>query len=85
MPLAFLINMKNKNFKVYVQVFLIILISLILSGIHVVVGAFSEIAIHRASFVSDSSLIYAFQEAFREIFFGIQFTNPLFIFELLFL
>ena len=83
-PLSFLLKRRSKNFIIYAKVLSIILIGAALTGIYVVIGTlFGAEEIHRAAFVIDSNgFISTFIDVFGNIFFGLQFFKPLFIFDL---
>ena len=70
-PLSFLLNNKNKNFSIYLQIFSVIFISATLSNIHVVIGSILFDPIHREAItiISNAGLPYikVFQNFFTYI------------------
>ena len=89
-PLSFLLKeslfLKDriKNYNVFFQTYLVILISLILTGIHVVIGSFSELESHREAFIIDNtnSILIHIIEAFKKIYYGLNFSEPLYFFDI---
>ena len=92
MPLSFLLNRKNFLLNIHIKVFLTILIPLILSSLHIIIGSLLGITIHREAFAFNNDLISSFINSFIG-FFSLQihdftyiFTTPLTIlFGILFL
>ena len=83
MPLSFLLNNKNKNLRIYLQIFSIIFISSILSNIHLVIGSVLSDPIHRGvgnAWGTENDIILPFLEAFKNFFTYINPKSALFIF-----
>jgi len=82
MPLAFLLKNKNKNLNIYLQVFSVILFSLILSNMHLVIGAILGDPVHREIFnVKENDIIISFLRTFKSFFIG-NLQRPEFIFRI---
>ena len=82
-PLSFLLKNKSKNLKIYLQVFLVILISSTLSNIHLVIGSILSDPIHREAWTAAGSNIYLpFLESFKKFIFYADPKGALFIFYL---
>jgi hypothetical protein len=89
-PLSFLLKesvlLKDriKNYNVFFQIYSIILISLILTGIHIVIGSFSELVSHREAFIIDNtnSILIHIIDTFKKIYYGLQFSKPLYFFDI---
>lgn len=82
-PLSFILNNKNKNLRIYLQIFSIIFVSSILSNIHLVIGSVFSDPIHRVAqntWSTDYSVIMLFLEAFKKFFTYINPKSALFIF-----
>ena len=56
-PLSFLLKNKSKNLKIYLQVLLVIIISSILSDIHLVIGSVLSDPIHREAWNVGNKII----------------------------
>ncbi len=79
-PLSLLLSTKKKNLNIYLQIFSIILISLILANIHLIIGSAAGDPIHREIWDSkNADIITSFILSFKSLFFT-NLTNPWFIF-----
>ena len=79
-PLSFLLNNKNKNLNIYLQIFSVIFISSILSNIHLVIGSILSDPIHREAWIAGNNINLPFLKSFKDF---ITYVNPkgaLFIF-----
>ena len=81
-PLSFFIKKKKIFLSVHSKIFLTIFISLILSSLHIIIGSFSEIAIHRETFITRIDLISSFTSTLVH-FLGLHFYEPFFIFQMI--
>jgi len=81
---SLLLKDRIKNYNVFFQIYSVILISLILTGIHVVIGSFSELASHREAFIIDNtnSILFYIIDAFKTIYYALNFTKPLYFFDI---
>ena len=79
-PLAFLLRNKNKNLNIYLQVLSVIIISSILSNIHLVIGSILSGPIHREAWSAGNNMILPFLEAFKNFFIYGDPKNAMFIF-----
>ena len=80
-PLFFFLNKKKVFLDLHIKVFLTILIPLILSSLHIIIGSFLEITIHRQAFLIGGNLITSFISTLTA-FFDLNFSDPLYIFEI---
>ena len=87
-PLSFILKSERKNLKIYFQVFSTIIIALILSNIHLVMGSILFDPTHRSSFDAlwssgsfGNNIISLFAESFQNFFTYGDPTNILFIFN----
>jgi len=85
-PLSFLLKNKNKNLNIYLQVLSVIIISSVLSNIHLVIGSILSDPIHREAWNAGiggarNNIIFPFLEAFKNFFIHGDPTNILFIFS----
>jgi len=87
-PLSFILKSERKNLKIYFQVFSTIIIALILSNIHLVMGSILFDPTHRSSFDAlwssgsfGNNIISLFAASFQNFFTYGDPTNILFIFN----
>ena len=84
-PLSFLLKNRNKNLNIYLQIFSVILISSILSDIHLVIGSVVGDPVHREVWnTNNNDIIISFLKVLEDFFtilFNINFKSPLFIFD----
>ena len=81
-PLSFILKTKHKNLNIYLQVFSIILISSMLSNIHLLIGSAFGDPIHREIWdLKNKDIIISFLLTFKG-FFLLNFAHPLFIFHI---
>ena len=81
-PLSLVLRKKNFNLDIYIKVFSVIIIAIVLSSLHLIIGSLSEIAIHRVDFALRHDLIFSFIDSLKGVFFGLQFNNFIFIFKI---
>ena len=86
-PLSLLLNNKNKNWNIYLQIFSLILISSILTDIHLIIGTILSDPIHREAWIwsvvqyEGNKTILPFLQVFKEFFtYGGDPKSSLFIF-----
>ena len=80
-PLSFLLKNKSKNLKIYLQVLLVIIISSILSDIHLVIGSILSDPIHRESFLTaGNDMVSPFLNVFMRFFTYTSPKNVMFVF-----
>ena len=69
LPLSFFLRKKNFVLNIYIKVFSLIIIAMIFSSLHLIIGTlFSEITIHRVDFVLRHDFIFSFIKTFEDIF-----------------
>ena len=79
-PLSLLLSTKKKNLNIYLQIFSIILISLILANIHLIIGSTVGDSIHRGIWdLKNADITTSFISSFKSLFFTSS-ENPLIIF-----
>ena len=79
-PLSFLLKNKNKNLKIYLQVLLVIIISSILSNIHLVIGSILSDPLHREAWSAGNDMVSPFLKVFKNFFTYADPKNTLFVF-----
>jgi len=79
-PLAFLLKNKNKNLNVYLQVLSVIIIALVLSNIHLVIGSILSGPIHREAWIAGSNIYLPFIKSFEKFIIYADPKGALFIF-----
>ena len=79
-PLSLLLNNKNKNWNIYLQIFSLIFISSILTDIHLVIGSVLSDPIHREAWNVGNKIILPFIQVFKEFFTYVDPKSSLFIF-----
>ena len=80
-PLSFLLNNKSKNLDIYLKIFSVILISSILSNIHLVIGSILADPIHREFFnIRSDDITQIFLNALAVLLAYKSFGDDLFIF-----
>ena len=67
-PLSLLLNNKNKNWNIYLQIFSLIFISSILTEIHLVIGVVLSDPIHREAWTVGNDTILPFLQVFKGFF-----------------
>jgi hypothetical protein len=78
--LSLLLSTKKKNLNIYLQIFSIILISLILANIHLIIGSTVGDSIHRGIWdLKNADITTSFISSFKSLFFTSS-ENPLIIF-----
>ena len=82
LPLSLVLRKKNFILNIYIKVFSVIIIAIILSSLHLIIGSLSEIPIHRVDFVLRQDLIFSFIDSLKGVFFGLEFNNFIFIFKI---
>ena len=69
-PLSLLLSTKKKNLNIYLQIFSIILISLILANIHLIIGSTVGDSIHRGIWdLKNADITTSFISSFKSLFF----------------
>ena len=82
-PLSFLLNNKSKNLDIYIKIFSVILISSILSNIHLVIGSILADPIHREFFnIRSDDITQISLNALAVLLAYKSFGNDLFIFSM---
>ena len=79
-PLSFILGNRNKNLRIYLQVFLLIFVSSTISNIHLVIGSVIGDPIHSEFWdTKNNYILLSFLDTFKA-FFYINMKDPLFIF-----
>jgi len=79
-PLSIILKSKKNNFKIYLQVFSVIIIALLLSNIHLIIGSVLSEPIHREAWVNQNNILLPFIESFTHFFTYINYKNSYFLF-----
>ncbi|RZO49194.1 MAG: hypothetical protein EVA76_02735, partial [Candidatus Pelagibacterales bacterium] len=79
-PLSIILRNKKNNLNIYLQIFSTILIGLILSNIHLIIGSVLSDAIHREAWVGDNNILLPFIKTFTLFFTYTNYNNNYFVF-----
>ena len=81
-PLAFLLNYKTKNLRIYLHAFFVIFIASIISNIHLVIGSVLSDPIHREAWGLSKGVVSPLIEVLQSFFLKSHLGDSLFIFYL---